>query len=75
MPITKEELAQGFQDIRNQFNDDPEINIEDARRIIAEEEAQLISDFVIGRQTNVSITGTSATGGAVTGSGTGTIQE
>ena len=73
MPITKEQLSQGLQDIRNQFNDDPDINIEAARIAIADQEAQLISDFVIGRSTNVNIVGTSVSGGAVTGSGTGTI--
>ena len=71
MPITKEQLAQGLQDIRNQFNDDTDIDIVDARKLIAEQEAQLFSDFVIGRTTTV--TGTSASGGAVTA--TGTIQE
>ena len=71
MPITKEQLSQGLQDIRNQFNDDKDISIEDARVAIADQEAQLISDFVIGRETEV--TGTSASGGAVTG--TGIIQE
>ena len=70
MPITKEELALGLQDIRNQFNDDTDIDIIEARKLIAEQEAQLISDFVIGRTTTV--TGISATGGAVTA--TGTIQ-
>lgn len=68
--ITKAELSQRLQDIRNQFNDNPDINIIDARKIIADEEADAINDFVIGRTT--SVTGTSATGGAVTG--TGTIQ-
>lgn len=70
MPITKEQLSARLQAIRNQFSDDPNINIVDARRIIADEEADAINDFVIGRTTTV--TGTSATGGAVTG--TGTIQ-
>lgn len=68
--ITKEQLSQRLQNIRNQFNDKPDINIVDARRIIADEEADAINDFVIGRTTTVM--GTSATGGAVTG--TGTIQ-
>lgn len=68
--ITKAQLSQRLQDIRNQFNDNSDINIIDARKIIADEEADAINDFVIGRTTTV--TGTSVTGGAVTG--TGTIQ-
>ena len=68
MPLTQEQYAQGLQDIRNQFNDNPDIDIKEARKIIAEEEAQLLSDFIIGRKTDVE--GTSATGGVVTGTGT-----
>ena len=67
MAITKEDLAEGLQTIRNQFMDNPDIKIADARKLIAEQEAQLINDFVVGRKT--SVTGTSATGGAVTGTG------
>ncbi|MCI2229589.1 hypothetical protein MC378_10455 [Polaribacter sp. MSW13] len=69
--ITKEELAAGLLAIRNQYSDDPNVDIATARENIANQEAQLISDFVIGRTTNV--TGTSVSGGTVTG--TGTIQE
>ena len=68
MPITKAQYSQGLQDIRNQFNDKVDIDILEARKTIADQEAQLISDFVIGRKTTV--IGTSATGGAVTGTGT-----
>ena len=68
--ITKAQLSQRLQDIRNQYNDKTDISIEAARIAIADAEAQAISDFVIGRTT--AVTGTSATGGAVTG--TGTIQ-
>lgn len=68
MAITKAQLSQRLQDIRNQFNDEVDIDILEARRIIADEEADAINDFVIGRTTTV--TGTSATGGAVTGTGT-----
>lgn len=68
--ITKEQLSQRLQDIRNQFNDNPAINILDARKMISDQEADAINDFIVGRTTTVS--GTSATGGAVTG--TGTIQ-
>ncbi len=68
--ISKSQLSQGLKDIRNQFNDKVDINIIEARKAIADQEAQLISDFVIGRTT--AVTGTSVSGGAVTG--TGTIQ-
>jgi hypothetical protein len=68
--ITKAQLSARLQAIRNQFNDTVGVDIVAARKAIADEEADAINDFVIGRLT--SITGTSATGGAVTG--TGTIQ-
>lgn len=74
MAITKEQLSQGLQDIRNQFNDKIDIDIVAARKTIADQEAQLISDFVVGRKTTVNITGTSISGGAVTGTGTGVIK-
>ena len=68
--ITKAQLSARLQAIRNQFNDTVGVDIIDARKKIADEEADAINDFVIGRLTTV--TGTSASGGAVTG--TGTIQ-
>jgi hypothetical protein len=68
--ITKEQLSTRLQNIRNQFNDNADIDIVEARKIIADEEADAINDFVIGRTT--SVTGTSVSGGAVTA--TGTIQ-
>lgn len=74
MAITKEQLSQGLQDIRNQFNDKIDIDIVAARKTIADQEAQIISDFVVGRKTTVNITGTSISGGAVTGTGTGVIK-
>jgi hypothetical protein len=67
MAISKEALAKGLETIRNQFSDNAEIDIKEARKLIAEQEAQLIHDFVIGRQTNV--TGSSVSGGPVTGTG------
>ncbi|WP_373942661.1 hypothetical protein OEG92_05565 [Polaribacter sejongensis] len=66
MAITKQQLEDGLYAIRNQYSDDKDIDIDTARRNIAKQEAQLISDFVIGRETTVTITGTSASGGAVT---------
>jgi hypothetical protein len=68
--ITKAQLSARLQAIRNQFNDTVGIDIINARKKIADEEADAINDFVIGRLT--AVTGTSASGGAVTG--TGTIQ-
>lgn len=70
MPITEAQLSARIHAIRNYFNNDPNVDVVAARQAIANEEADAINDFVIGRTTNV--TGTSATGGAVTG--TGTIQ-
>jgi hypothetical protein len=68
--ITQQQLEDGLYAIRNQYSDDSEIDIDVARRNIAKQEAKLIADFVIGRKTGV--TGTSVSGGAITG--TGTIQ-
>ncbi|CAA0144719.1 conserved hypothetical protein [Tenacibaculum maritimum] len=70
MPITKTQLADKLFQIRQEYSNRPDLNPETARREMADKEAQAINDFVIGRLTTV--TGTSATGGAVTG--TGTIQ-
>lgn len=47
--ITKEQLSQRLQDIRNQFNDNPAINILDARKMISDQEADAINDFIVGR--------------------------
>lgn len=68
--ITKEELQQGLEDLYEFWSNKTEINPKDARAKIAEGQAKLIADFVIGRQTTV--TGT-ASGGAV--NATGIIQE
>lgn len=67
MPITEAQLASGLAEIRNQFSDDHTIDIVTARKQIAVQEARLIADFVIGRETTV--TGASASGGSVTGTG------
>lgn len=66
--ITKAQLSARLQAIRNQYNDVVDIDIIDARKKIADEEADAINDFVIGRTTSVA--GTSVSGGAVTGTGT-----
>lgn len=74
MPITQQQLEEGLYAIRNQYSDNPTIDIDTARRNIAKQEAQLISDFVIGRSTTVNVTGTSVSGGAISGTGTGIIK-
>lgn len=52
-------------------SDDPDVDINVARQHLADEIAEGVAQFTIGRETTV--TGTSATGGPVTG--TGIIQE
>lgn len=69
--ITQQQLAAKIKEAMELNSDDPEVNIEEARKHLADEIAEGVAQFVIGRQTTV--TGTSATGGAVTG--TGTIKE
>ncbi|GLB51700.1 hypothetical protein NBRC110019_07390 [Neptunitalea chrysea] len=71
MAITEEQLAAKFKAAFEFGSDDPNINVAEARQHLADELANGVAQFVIGRQT--AVTGTSATGGAVTG--TGTIQE
>ena len=65
--ITQVQLAAKIKSAMELNSDDPEVNIEEARNHLANEIAEGIAQFVIGRQTTV--TGTSATGGAVTGTG------
>ncbi|CAA0153060.1 hypothetical protein [Tenacibaculum maritimum] len=67
MPLTKQQLANKLFEIRQEYSNKPNIDPETARREMAEKEAEAISDFVIGRTTRV--TGTSVSGGAVTGTG------
>lgn len=68
MPLTKKQLANKLFAIRQEYSNKQNIDPETARREMALKEAQAINDFVIGRTTNV--TGTSVSGGAVTGTGT-----
>ncbi|KAB8153427.1 hypothetical protein EZY14_009345 [Kordia sp. TARA_039_SRF] len=63
--MTQEELAIGLQQIYDQESD-IDVDPQEARQRIAEAQAQLIAQFVIGRTTVV--TGTVA-GTAVTGTG------
>ncbi len=65
--ITEAQLADGLEAIYDLWSDNEEIDVAEARKQIAKEQAKLIALFVQGRTTIV--TGTSATGGAVTGSG------
>ncbi len=66
--ITQQQLAAKIKEAMELKSNDPEVNIEEARNHLADEIAEGVAQFVIGRQTTV--TGTSATGGAVTGTGT-----
>lgn len=67
MPLTKQQLADKLFEIREEYSNDSSVNPETARRQMADKEAQAINDFIIDRVTEV--TGTSASGGAVTGTG------
>ncbi|SHH75240.1 hypothetical protein [Flavobacterium johnsoniae] len=64
--ITKAQLAQKIKEAFD-ADSDVQVNPSEARKRQADKIADAISLFVIGRETIV--TGTSATGGAVTGTG------
>ena len=64
--ITEVQLANLIKEAFD-FDSDKEVNPSEARQRQADKIADAVSQFVIGRQTTV--TGTSATGGAVTGTG------
>lgn len=70
MPITEQQLAQGLEDLYDEYSNRTDIEPAEARKKIAQKQAKLFFQAMIGR--NTTVTGTSATGGAVTG--TGTIQ-
>ncbi|MFY0714132.1 hypothetical protein J1D01_10675 [Seonamhaeicola sp. NFXS20] len=67
MPISQAQLADKIEAALKYNSDDPEVDIPQARKHFANELAEAIAQFTIGRETTV--TGTSATGGAVTGTG------
>ncbi len=67
MAITKKELAQGLERIYNDYSNKEGLSPQQSRKKIAEAQADLIANFVIGRSTVV--TGTSATGGVVNAKG------
>ena len=71
VPITRAQLIQGILDLMDGQSNDPEVDPAEARQQFAEGLGNLIADFTVGRETIV--TGTSASGGPVTG--TGIIQE
>ena len=60
--ITEQQLADGLEAIYNQWSDDPTIDVAEARKQIAKEQAKLIAQFVQGRQT----TGTGYQGTPIT---------
>lgn len=67
MPITQQQLSKRIEGILNADSDNENISPAQARKRLANEIAAAVAEFVIGRKTTV--TGTSATGGAVTGTG------
>ncbi|MCT4698086.1 hypothetical protein [Tenacibaculum haliotis] len=67
MPLTKQQLADKLFQIREEYSNDSNVDPAAARREMADKEAQAINDFIIDRVTEV--TGTSVSGGAVTGAG------
>lgn len=67
MPISKAQLSAKIKAAMEFNSDDPEVDIPQARQHFADELADAIEQFTVGRETTV--TGTSATGGAVTGTG------
>jgi len=68
--ITEEQLANGLEQLYDQYSNNPDIDPELARKEFAKGQASLIAQFVQGRETDV--TGTTSDGKTV--EGTGTIQ-
>lgn len=68
MPISQAQLSAKIKAAMEFNSDDPEVDIPAARQHFADELAEAIAQFTVGRETTV--TGTSANGGAVTGTGT-----
>lgn len=66
MPITEQQLAKVIQDAFD-FDSDRDVNPAEARQRLAEKIAAGVAEYVVGRTTTV--TGSSATGGPVTGTG------
>lgn len=69
MPITQSQLAAKIKAALDFDSDDPDVDIEDARNHFANEIAEGIAEFTIGR--SVSVVGVQTGGGTATG----TIQE
>lgn len=67
MPISQAQLAAKIKAAMEFHSDNPEVNIPEARQHFANQLAEAIVQFTVGRETLV--TGTSATGGSVTGTG------
>ena len=74
MADTVAQLTQKLLDAMEAVSNDPNTDPAQARREMAQQMAQAIRDFVVGRttQVQVTVTGTDATGSPVTGTGTGT---
>lgn len=71
MAITEQQLAQGLEQLYDEYSDRTDIDPAEARKLFAQKQAKLFFQAMIGRETTVK--GASATGGAVTG--TGVIKE
>lgn len=65
MPITQEQLAAKFKQALDNDSNNPEVNIGDARQRLANELAEGVAQFVIGRQ--VTVNGVQVGGGVVPG--------
>lgn len=68
MPISQAELAAKIKTAMDFKSDDPDVDIDEARQHLADEIAEGIAQFTVGRETTV--TGTGYNGAAVTGTGT-----
>lgn len=67
MPLTETQLADQIEAAFD-AEADQVVNPEQARKRVAQKIAAAVAQFTVGRTTTV--TGTSATGGAITGTGT-----
>ena len=65
--ITREELAQGLEDLYNEWSNREDLNPEEARKQLSIAQANLFANYVDGRETQVQ--GTTSDGKTVTGTG------
>ncbi|MGY0034455.1 hypothetical protein [Pedobacter sp. NJ-S-72] len=72
MPLNKEILKSAIKDAFD-FDSDKDVNPAEARERQAQKIADAIDLFVRSGEVKTNVTGTSATGGAVVGTGIGTL--